>query len=95
LILTRVTEVRRNRSYVICSGTPARICKEKQLHYISIQRWSGRLNEEDIGRAHVFPELNVQFAVGRSLEQSLSERNSERSGHRLGKRRIVRTRKDS
>ena len=93
-ILTRVPEVRRNGSYVICSGTPARIGKEKQLHYISIQRRPGGLNEEDVARSHVLTDLHVQFAVGRSLEYSLPKRSSEYGGHRLGKRGIVRTGKD-
>src|SRR5260221_7945846 len=47
-----------------------------------------RLDDEDIGAAHVFLNLQVDLAVGELPQRGLAQREAETSAQFLGERRI-------
>ena len=50
---------------------------DEQLHEVLVGGVAGGLDEEDVGAADVFEELEVNLAVGEALELGFAERNAE------------------
>ena len=71
-ILASVTEVRHDRRQAGCTGAAAGIGQKQQLHLVLVDRQTGRLNEVDVVAADAFFDVDVQLAVGETLQDSLA-----------------------
>ena len=57
---------------------------DQQLHEVLISRVAGGLDEEDIGAAHVFEQLEMDLAVREPLELGFAERHTEELADLIG-----------
>jgi hypothetical protein len=62
-------------------GTATGIAHKQQLQEMLIDGRASRLNDIDIGTADAFLELNVQLAVGKTLEQRSATLHTEAFGN--------------
>src|SRR5579862_452108 len=62
-----------------------RIDHDEQLHEVLIDGIAGGLHDEDVDAAHILEQLEVDFAVRKSLELGLADFDADVVGNLLGK----------
>jgi hypothetical protein len=75
-VLSRITEVRHNRSNSACARPTAGVGKEQDLHQMLRHRWASRLNEVDVVSADTLADRDVELAIGESVDRRPSEVNA-------------------
>ena len=76
-VLPGVAEVRDHRGDAAGRGALERVDHDAQLHQVLVGRRAGRLHDEDVARAHVLLDLDVDFAVGEAADLGLAEFDAE------------------
>ena len=84
-ILAGIAEVGENGSDTVCGGALEGIDDEEQLHQIMVDWGAGGLNDEDVGTANIFVDLNPGFAVGECLDGGAGQLDVEMGGNLLRK----------
>ena len=76
-VLARVAVVGNDGGDAACGGAAERVLHDEQLHEVLVGGIAGGLDEEDVGAADVFEQLEVDFAVREALELGFAERHAE------------------
>ena len=74
-VLPGVAEVRDDRRHALGAGALQAVDPDHQLHQMRIDRMTRRLHDETIAAAHVFLDLDDQFAVGEQFGAPAAQRN--------------------
>ncbi len=83
-VLAGVAEVRDHRGDALGAGAFETVDVDQQLHEVGVDRVVGGLDDEAVSAAHVFLDLDQQFAVGKNLGLALAHGQVEMPTHGLG-----------
>ena len=80
-VLPGIAVVRNDRRDARRRRTAERVSHDHQLHQVGIHRSAGRLDDEDVGAANVFVDLERDFGVGKPAQARLSELHPKELGN--------------
>ena len=75
-ILPRITEIGDHSRDAARRRAAQRVDDDQQLHQVIVGRKRGRLNDENVGAAHVFLDFDENLHVGETADHGLGQRNS-------------------
>ena len=94
-ILARIAVVGNDGGDAAGRGAAERVLHDEQLHEVLVSRIAGGLDEEDVGAADVFEQLEVNLAIREALELGLADRHAEELADLFGERRGWQSRRRS
>jgi hypothetical protein len=83
-VLPGIAEIGQHRRDAPRRGAPQRVDDDEQLHQVVVRRERGRLNDENVGAAHVFLDLDEDLHVGEAAHDRLGQRRADIGADALG-----------
>ena len=87
-VLAGVAEIRDHGGHPACRRALERVDHDAELHQVLVGRRARRLDDEDVARAHVLLDLDVDLAVGEAPDLGLAETDRQVRGDVQRQRRI-------